>query len=67
MAAELLTLGIGIVLVFPLWRVFERAGIPAPIALLAFLGFPGLWIAATVLAFGRWSAVEGEAQAGPSP
>ncbi len=52
---------IGALTVYPLWRILTRAGIYPPIALLAFFGFPGLLIPATVLAFGRWSNVEGDA------
>ena len=61
---ELLTLGIGLVLVYPVWRIFTRVGIPAGLALVVFLGFPGLWIAATLLAFGRWPEIEGDAKDG---
>ena len=52
---------IGALTVYPLWRILTRAGIYPPIALLAFLGFLGLLIPATVLAFGRWPNVDGDA------
>ena len=55
------TIGIGALTVYPFWRILTRAGIYQPIALLAFLGFPGVLIVATVLAFRRWPNVEGRA------
>ena len=55
------TIGIGAITVYPFWRILTRVGIYPPIALLTFLGFPGLLITATVLAFGRWPNVEGDA------
>ena len=64
MGAELLTLGIGIFLVYPVWRIFDRVGLPPALSLVVFLGFPGIWLAATMLAFGPWPAIEGDRKGG---
>jgi len=38
---------------YPLWRIFARAGLPAPLSLLVFLPL-GQVIVALILAFARW-------------
>jgi len=38
---------------YPLWRIFARAGLPAPLSLLVFLPL-GQIIVALILAFARW-------------
>jgi len=53
------SLGLGLLTVWPVWRIFQRVGIAPPFALLVFLGFPGLLICATMLAFGRWPTLDG--------
>jgi len=38
---------------YPLWRIFSRAGLPAPLSLLVLLPL-GQIIVALILAFARW-------------
>jgi hypothetical protein len=55
-----LFLGILVAAVFflyPLWRIFSRAGLPAPLALLVLLPL-GQLIVALILAFARWPNTE---------
>lgn len=42
-----------ILFLYPLWRIFSRAGLPAPLALLVLLPL-GQIIVALILAFARW-------------
>lgn len=42
-----------VVFLYPLWRIFARAGLPAPLSLLVFLPL-GQVIVALILAFARW-------------
>jgi hypothetical protein len=42
-----------ILFLYPLWRIFSRAGLPAPLSLLVLLPL-GQIIVALILAFARW-------------
>jgi hypothetical protein len=44
---------IAVLFLYPLWRIFARAGLPAPLSLLVFLPL-GQVIVALILAFARW-------------
>lgn len=46
-----------VVLVFPLWRIFKRAGKHPAFSLLVFMPF-GLLIVTLILSFSRWPAIE---------
>ena len=45
---------IGPLIVYPLWRVFARTGLPPALALLVLIPIAGPLFAACVLAFARW-------------
>jgi len=51
----------GILLVIPLWKIFEKAGKRPAMAFLVFFPFIGLMIVALILAFSRWPATEQQA------
>ena len=42
-----------VLFLYPLWRIFARAGLPAPLSLLVLLPL-GQIIVALILAFARW-------------
>lgn len=42
-----------VLFLYPLWRIFQRAGLPAPLSLLVLLPL-GQVIVALILAFARW-------------
>ncbi len=44
-----------LVVVIPLWRIFQRAGMQPALALLALVPWIGLILVALILAIGRWS------------
>jgi hypothetical protein len=50
------TLAFALVIVIPLWRIFERAGMQPAISLVALVPVVGLVVAALILAFGQWSS-----------
>jgi hypothetical protein len=50
----------GLIVVIPLWRIFERAGMQPALALLALIPAVGLVIVAAILALGRWSNAAGD-------
>ncbi len=51
---------LGLVLVWPLWRICRRAGLAPALSLLVFLPFIGGLVVVLVLALSRWPATEGE-------
>ena len=51
---------VALLLVVPVWQIFKRAGLSAPLALLLFVPGIGPIIVTVLLAFMRWPAVEGE-------
>lgn len=52
------TIILGFVLVYPLWRIFSRAGLAPALSLFVFVPLVGGLIVLAVLAFSRWPATE---------
>lgn len=48
------TLGFSLLLVYPFWRIYRRAGLNPWFSLLVFLPYVGLPAAAAILAFQTW-------------
>jgi hypothetical protein len=61
----LFTLPVSFLVILPLWRIYDRAGINPLWALLVFLPVVGLFLPLLVLAFARWPKIEGEASVAP--
>ena len=55
---------LGLLLVFPLWRIHDKAGKTPALALFVFLPYLGLLIVSLVLAFSRWPATESVSDSG---
>ena len=53
------SLPVGLLLIVPLWRIFQRAGLAAPLALFVFVPLLGPFIVAAILAFSRWPNTDG--------
>ena len=53
---------IGLLLIYPLWRIFSRAGLMPALSLLVFIPSPflGPFVALILLAFNSWPVSEGE-------
>ena len=49
---------LGLLLVFPLWKIHGKAGKNPALSLLVLLPYLGLLIVSLVLAFSRWPATE---------
>ena len=49
---------IGLLVIYPLWRVFARVGFAPSLSLLVFIPYFGGLIILGLLAFGRWPAAE---------
>ena len=47
-------LAVAAFMIFLFWRIFTKAGLAGPLALLLLLGPPGMVIIACVLAFAQW-------------
>ncbi len=60
MAALLLMyfLVVGVFIIYPLWRIFRRAGLDPVLSLLIFVPFFGVLMVSGLLAFRRWPATE---------
>ena len=41
-------------IIYPLWRIFRRAGLNAALSLMVFIPYVGLLIVILILAFSRW-------------
>ena len=41
---------------YPAWRIFGRAGMPAPLSLLILIPIIGPFVVLAILAFARWPA-----------
>ena len=52
------TLGFSLLLVYPFWRIYRRAGLNPWFSLLVFLPYVGLPAAAAILAFQTWPTGE---------
>jgi hypothetical protein len=55
----LFTLPVAVLVIIPLWRIYERAGLAAPLSLIVFVPYVGLFLAAAILAFADWPAASG--------
>jgi hypothetical protein len=47
-----------ILVVFPLWKIHEKAGKNPALSLFVFIPYLGLFIVALILAFSNWPATE---------
>jgi len=54
-----------LVVVVPLWRIFERAGLTPAAALIVLIPYLGILLAAVMLAFARWSGTRAGDSFGP--
>ena len=54
-----------VIVIIPLWRIFERAGLVPAIALIALVPYLGIVLAALILAFSRWSGTRAGDPFGP--
>lgn len=52
----------GAVVIYPLWRIFKRAGLTPGFSFLVFVPFIGYLIVGLALALNRWPATEGKEQ-----
>jgi len=60
---ELLTTVLcGLLIIWPVWRIFNRAGLNPVLALLLFVPFIGWFAVLAILGLSRWPATEGEAE-----
>ena len=46
-----------VIVVIPLWRIFERAGLAPALALLVLIPYVGIVLVALILAFSQWRGV----------
>ena len=53
-----------LVVIFPCWKIFRRAGLNPALALFIFVPVVGWWIAGVILAFSKWPAVPGTPSGG---
>jgi len=54
-----------LVVMIPLWRICQRAGLPAALALIALVPYVGIIVVVAVLAFSRWTGVRSADRFGP--
>ena len=47
--------GIAILILFPVWRIFKRAGLNPLLSLSMFIPFVGILASGLILSFSRWS------------
>jgi len=45
---------VGPLVIVPVWRIFQRTGLPAPLSLLVLIPVAGPLFTGCVLAFARW-------------
>ncbi len=57
------SLAFGVIILIPLWRIFQRAGLAPALALLALIPVFGAMVVVLILAIARWSP-SGERYAG---
>ena len=57
----------GLVVVIPLWRICERAGLTPAIALLVLIPYVGIVLVALILAFSAWRGFHARADAYGQP
>ena len=63
----LYTVILGLILIYPLWRIHSRAGFNPLLSLFIFLPFLGYLIVYLMLAFRRWPATEMSSQLSDRP
>jgi tetrahydromethanopterin S-methyltransferase subunit E len=54
-----------LLVMIPLWRILQRAGLQPALALIALVPYIGIVVVATLLAFARWSGVRAGDGFGP--
>ncbi len=54
-----------ILCIYPLWRIFARAGLPPPLSMLVFLPLGG-FVAPMILAFADWPNAQTPSAQGPN-
>ncbi|WP_299396578.1 hypothetical protein [Pelagibius sp.] len=54
-----------ILCIYPLWRIFARAGLPPALSLMVFLPLGG-FVAPMILAFAEWPSARGSHTRGPN-
>jgi len=47
-----------LIVIFPCWKIFQRVGLHPAFSLFIFVPGLGWWIAAAVLAFSKWPAID---------
>jgi len=55
---------LGLLLIFPLWKIHGKAGKNPALSLFVFLPYLGLLIVSLILAFSRWPATESVSDSG---
>jgi hypothetical protein len=55
-----------LIVIFPAWKIFQRAGLNPALSLFVFLPFLGWWIAGAILAFSKWPGVDAASTGGAS-
>jgi hypothetical protein len=54
---------VALIVMFPLWRIFKRAGFNPALSLLVFVPWVGFLIVSAILAFGEWPSLRRERSA----
>jgi hypothetical protein len=57
--------GFALLVLIPLWRILQRAGLPPALALVALVPYLGILVVAAILALARWSGVRAGDGVGP--
>jgi hypothetical protein len=48
---------VALLVIFPCWKIFQRAGLNPALSLFIFVPVLGWWIAGAILAYSKWPAV----------
>ena len=48
---------LALIVMFPLWRIFKRAGFNPALSLLVFVPWIGILVVTAILAFGEWRSL----------
>lgn len=59
----IVTVLVALILIFPAWKIFSKAGFHPALSLLLFIPFFGLTVAVIVLAFADWPALRNQPRA----
>ena len=57
---------VAVLVIFPCWKIFQRAGLNPALSLFIFVPGLGWWIAGAILAFSKWPGVDAPAAGGPA-